>query len=364
MALVQSFDGTDDIAEREIVLRSLERVALDGTAEERADSSGQATPAHLAIVDLISVEWALVVVDGGDRIRALAIDFKERAQLGRGFTFVGSDASGSFSVHLEYNAQENAARLRFTYDPTESATPQDLLPVVEFLEALDPARTLRLWSSLSKTWTTGPMTIPSDHPRLPEGYAATVAALARVQRLARRSFPMPASVSHDDAAGIRRADRLLTGSVVTGRWTHADLVVDPELLAFLRTSEHGALLAFSSDYTETIDGHTLALGPAEHRLLTAFMANTELVVEPGRGTVVHLTPGDNDRYELRLLSRATPWEFSEERQRRRAVLAAAGLLVETEPTSAVAPDPERLREAMREAGAGRPLADFVVEGRT
>jgi DNA-binding CsgD family transcriptional regulator len=55
--------------------------------------------------------------------------------------------------------------------------------------------------------------------------------------------------------------------------------------------------------------------------------------------------------------------FSEERLRRRRLLAHGGLLVETEPTAVVPPKVQEFRAAELEAGRGRPLADYVSEGR-
>ncbi|MHB1444210.1 MAG: RNA polymerase sigma factor [Acidimicrobiales bacterium] len=55
--------------------------------------------------------------------------------------------------------------------------------------------------------------------------------------------------------------------------------------------------------------------------------------------------------------------FSELREHRRSAFAAAGLLMETHPTLSPPPSRNKLRVAKREAGRGKPLADFVSEGR-
>lgn len=363
--LVRTFDHVDDVGEHELMPRGLGAVVLDWTAE-RLPGSVPAIADDAGIRDRIVYRCALVVVDGDHRIRDLEVNFVERVMAAGRSLVMGSDRSGSFSVRLESDLPPTALRIRFTYQQSPRATPDELLPVIEFLEALHPSRALGLWSPSSERWAADPVPIPNDCPRLPEGYASTVTALARVQRLTHRSFPMPDPITDDDAASIRRADLLLAGSIVTGRWHHAGLVIDPEGLALVRSAsqEHGALLEFTSDHAEKIGGHTVSLGPAEHRLFQVLVDHTEPAFQGSDETLVHLVPGDNDRFERRLIAAGDPPAVSEARRDRRRLFAAAGLLSEADATSAIVPDPAAVRVAELEAGEGQPLADFIIESRT
>lgn len=58
-----------------------------------------------------------------------------------------------------------------------------------------------------------------------------------------------------------------------------------------------------------------------------------------------------------------PDAAGDEAERVRARLARAGLLADPAPASGRRPDPDLLARARRRAGTGRPLAEFVAEGR-
>ena len=71
-----------------------------------------------------------------------------------------------------------------------------------------------------------------------------------------------------------------------------------------------------------------------------------------------------NEYLTRLARAATDPEFAaDEGERLRERLARAGLLVAAGSPARRRPDPETVAEARRQAGAGTPLSDLVVEGR-
>lgn len=363
---VRTFEHVDDVTQQEPAASALGAVAIDWVASGPVSAGSPLAADNSPLLDRITYRSALVVVEGGNRIQELEVLFTERVIAPGRTILAGSDRSNSLFVHLEAELPPTSLQLSFTYHPSPAATPAELLPAISLLEALDASRELGLWSRDSERWAAEPVPIGSEPPLLPEGYAMTVAALARVQRLAQHTFPMPQAITPEDAANISRADRLLAGSTITGRWQHASLVIDGAGLAVIQSAsqEHGALLEFTSNYDETIADRTVPLGPAEHRFLQVLLADTEPGDSGPDETVAHLVPGRNDHYELRLIGNLQAIALSKERQTRRRLFAAAGLLAEPGAASGPPPDAEEFHLAELEAGKGRPLADFIIESRT
>lgn len=363
---VRAFEHLDDVAEHEPAASAVGAVAIDWTVSGPVRVRGPLAGDDFPLRHGIAYQCALVVVEAGHRIQELDVLFTERVMTDGRTVVTGSDRSKSVLVRLEAELPPTSLRLSFTYHPTPTAAPEELLPAIALLEAIEASRELGLWSRNSRRWAAEPVVIGSDPPVLPEGYASTVAVLARVQRLTRHTFPMPQVISHEDAANISRANRLLAGSTITGRWQHASLVIDGAGLAVIRSAsqEHGALLEFTSNYDETIADHIVPLGLAEHRFLQVLLADSEPSDGGEDEAVAHLVPGRNDHYELRLITDLEETTLSDDRQARRRLLAAAGLLVEAEPTAGPAPDSDAFHLAQLEAGKGRPLADFVIKSRT
>lgn len=253
--------------------------------------------------DLIEYRCALVVLGEHDaEVARLDVSFSERVMTAARSRLSGRDASGSLQLDIEADLPPRSLQLQFRFHPDVSARPDDLLPVIRVLEALREGQRLGLWSYATGRWAAEPVAIPADHPALPDGYASTVELLARIQQRTQRPFPMPAELDDADADAIRRADTLLNGNAVNGRWQNATLVLDQEDLAFIESASgaFGARLDFTSEYAVDIAGHAVVLGPAEHRLFQVFLDGTFPGPEPGV-VEARLRSGDIDRFEIHLL---------------------------------------------------------------
>lgn len=252
--------------------------------------------------DLIEYRCALVVLGDNDaEVARLDVSFSERVMTAARSRLSGRDASGSLQVDIEADLPPRSLRLQFRFHPDTSARPEDLLPAIGVLEALREGRRLGLWSHATGRWAANPAAIPADRPELPDGYASTVELLARIQQRTGQPFPMPAELDDADADAIRRADALLSGNAVNGRWRNATLVLDQKGLAFIESASgaFGARLDFTSDYVVDIAGHTVVLGPAEHRLFQVFLEGTAPGPEAGM-VEARLRSGDIDRFEIHL----------------------------------------------------------------
>ena len=263
---------------------------------------------EVLIRESVSYRCALVVLDANDqRCATLDVTFTERViDEGRSRLF-GSDASRSLHITLEAELPPRSLDFNFTFAAQTTAAPADLLPTFEWFEALEEGRRIGLWSLATQHWLAEPVPIPGDHPRLPDGYTAFVKTLVRVQRQTQQVFSMPPEITDEDVANIRRADMLLRGRVITGRWKHATLGMDQESLSILRevSAPHGGLLEFTTDYALDIGGNNVRLGAVRYRFLQIHLGHVAAGISSDE-VDAELVPGDNDRFEARLIGPASP----------------------------------------------------------
>jgi len=303
LAPPRAFDYLDDLPGDEPRFHGSELVALDWSADQLADPG--LSPAEPVTTDKIMHRCALVLLEAdGTHLRQVDITFSERVVTTSRSRISGGDRSGSFLVVLEGEVPPTRLHFHFKYQQVASATPEELLPAVELLDGLQVGRRLGLWSLTTGQWAAEPVAIPEDHPRLPAGYSSTVGALARVQRHTGLRFPMPEEITDDDATALRRADTLLSGATLAGRWQHLDVELDAGSVDVIRsaTSDLGAVFEFTSDYAVQIAGRTVVLGSAEHRFRHILLEDARRS-EGSAALIARLVPGQDDRFEIRLLSR-------------------------------------------------------------
>jgi len=240
----------------------------------------------------------LVVVDErGRRRSALPVSFTDRVRGENIASLLGIDPSGSLHVALEATIPATTLWMRFRFQPGPTATPLDLRPIIGWLESLAPGRKLGLWMPEKGRWAAEPHPIPSGIPTIPSGYAGAVRVLARIQERAGASFVMPENVDEDLAKDLGVADKLVRGETASGRWRDVSINDDPQLLGYLKSSEHGALLEFTTDFILEIDGASVAVGQVEYRFMQVTLAGHDK-----NDGVIRLVPGHNDRFDVRLVA--------------------------------------------------------------
>ncbi len=264
-------------------------------AVEWSDVPSASTEAALGETPFLKAQ--LVITDRrGRRQAALPVDFDRRLQRESAVSLLGSGAMGAFLVSLDANLPPAGVRMRFRFAPHSDSTPGELSQVIRWFEALAPDRKLGLWISDRDRWGIGPDPIPEDHPRVPDDYAGAVHALARIQQRSGVTFKMPEEIDDEDARSISVTDALLKGKTVSGRWTDASIQEDPQLLRFLEESEHGVMLEFKATHHLRLGSEEIPIGEVEYRFLQVRHAERD-----PKQHIIRLAPGQNDRFEIRLV---------------------------------------------------------------
>jgi hypothetical protein len=265
------------------------------TTVEWPDLPSASTEAALGETTFLKAE--LVITDRrGRRQAALPVDFDRRVQGETAVSLLGSGAAGAFLVSLDAKLPLAGVRMRFRFASRPESTPGELSQVIRWFEALRPGRQLGLWMRDRGRWGVGPDPIPDDHPRVPEDYAHAVHVLARIQQRSGVDFAMPEEIDDDDAQSIGVTDALVKGETVAGRWTDASIQEDPQLLRFLEDSEHGVMLEFKATHHLRLGGQQIPIGEVEYRFLQVRHAEHDQ-----KQQLIRLVPGQNDRFEVRLV---------------------------------------------------------------
>ena len=247
----------------------------------------------------------LLAADGSVR-GALPITFFERTRRGDEAHLHAHDASTSFEVDIEARLPVRHSTLHFHFRPRPSATPAALLPVLSFLDAMQSAEQLGIWSHASKRWLIPPIALTSIPPAVPDGYENTVRALARLQSGTGAKFPMPEELDVDDVREIQIGVDLLNGKTFHGRWQTARVSIDSAGLAALHSTvgERGALLQFVGTYSVRVAGRDVHIRNANFRFWEIKLANPAEVVGALRSedesSVIELVPGANNRFDVQL----------------------------------------------------------------
>lgn len=119
--------------------------------------------------------------------------------------------------------------------------------------------------------------LPEAEP-VTDAFLALVEDLERVQVASQAVFPLPKELTREDMAAIRRAARLIAGERValatTGPATATIVLRDPQFFEKLVVDDTPVSFTFTEDdYTETIAGVEVPLGPAFATLSSATVAN-------------------------------------------------------------------------------------------
>lgn len=305
---VETFDSRDQLDERLPIASTPIFFPVYIKVPHHA-TSGVITTSAQDHFNAIDCRCAVVVTDAEGRWRhSVDVTFSERIATTRHSTIIGFDESESLQVRLDSDLPLTDVQLNIEFSPSPAAMPADLLPALELLVALTEDTQLGLWSYGSSRWAAQPAPVSPETSPPPEEYLRTVRMLAAIQRSLGDPFPMPERITAEDTRAIHRLHRLLQGETLRGTWTGARIALDRTSLATLQavTEPYGALFEFSTTLQVHVGGHEVSIEPVQYRLMEIGLAGVTEGERAADNVLVTLKPGENARYELRLLERLEP----------------------------------------------------------
>ena len=255
---------------------------------------------------------SIAVVDpAGRTISSVPLTFRERTSGVKGSELTGGDATGSLTMRLRGNVATRHFSSHFDFSAADDVLPGQLLPVLKLIAAMAPPNTVELRSPDGKVFAGAEASVSA---RVADAVVELYEALARVQQGTGVYFPIPRSLSQDDLREITRADRLLRGETVTGKWTESRVTMvvteAPAALAeWIVLNEAVAAQYVINDYRVEIAGRTCTLPPVEVTMRSALLANQDeleaaLPLQPGVELEAVLVPGRSREVDIRLASKS------------------------------------------------------------
>jgi hypothetical protein len=266
-----------------------------------------------AVEDLFSLDARVVLRDSnGVQLGSLPLRFSQRKTGQRGGTLSGQDPTGLLHLAMEADVVDQRGKFNFRLtEPPNDLLPGALLPTLRVLQHLHAPNRLEVQVGTTMVSLSGPL--PPGEP-VSAAFLALVEELDRVQAFSQTVFPVPRGLSHSDIDVIHRADRLVAGervAVGVGTMRASVTPTNPQLWEKLMLDHAAVCFSFDEgNYTETIAGVEVPLGPAIVSVSSATIANCaellatrpwrddqELVVEllpsPGVQLGVILARGDS-----------------------------------------------------------------------
>jgi hypothetical protein len=163
-----------------------------------------------------------------------------------------------------------------------------------------------------------PISLDLTEPPVTEGYAALVAAFARLQAHTHVYFDLPDELTEKDAQELEVGDRLTRGETVTISWNEQTGRMSPRDLAAAAEAEGVDLLGgepfqhwLVAEVTLELCGKALPLGVCTYHLASTRIANLEEVqaaadMAPDDDVAIRLVFGRTDQGTIQL---GTPLGF-------------------------------------------------------
>lgn len=255
----------------------------------------------------VGLEATLLAIDEqANTVSILPVHFGRRVTTMGTATLFGTDDSGAIKVVATVTTDPPSLKLNLRYLAGSSAVPRDLLASFRFLRAL--RRPNRLGMIVGNRPVGEPDELPVD-TEFPHDFLEVVRSLAFVQAMTGVEFALPPDLDDDDLRTLQEAEALLRGETVSNRWSDATLglsMIDSELLGVV-DGGGSFRLEFVAPVVAVIAGHAVPLGDAHYTFRVAVLENYAELVEAAKvdamsGAHALLRPGDDDRYEVALIS--------------------------------------------------------------
>lgn len=268
---------------------------LGGTFDHAEVRLGRAAPDHPGVP--VEHEVLAEAVDDDGSVAATATLRLAPATAGQKYlVLAGTDAQGHLHAEIEVPLREEDAALgKVSFAPRFRDSPAALavMPVVEFLEALVPPRTLQL-SMPGVPEVDGPMMLQKiEEPVFPEHRFFWVRALASIERDTGASFALPEQPQDEELRMVLRAERLRRGERIRGTWTQATLETEGKVVERSRAAGNdGAPLTIAQTLTLHLYGAEVEIGRVVQEFASARLADPDA---PADGSI-RLLPGPDDAF--------------------------------------------------------------------
>jgi hypothetical protein len=250
---------------------------------------------------------AVISDPDGALLGSLPLRFDHRQTGSKGGTLFAQDTTGLLRLSMQVDIADRMGRVQFELaQPPGALLPSALLPALHVLQHLHAPN--RLEVRVGTTVLMQPSPLPPAEPVSP-AFLALVEDLERIQAHSHTLFAIPEQLSRDDLAAIRRAGRLVAGervAVGTATATTTITLKDPQAFEKLVLDDTPVSFAFTEgNYTETIAGVDVPLGPAIATLSSATVADrAELLASrpwrAGQRVGVRIQPSPGVKLEVQL----------------------------------------------------------------
>ena len=252
---------------------------------------------------------AVISDPAGTPLGSLPLRFDQRQAGQRGGVLSGQDATGVLSLSMRVDTVDHKGPVTFKIgSPGDDLLPGALLPTLRVLQHWHEPN--RLEVRVGAATFMHPSPLPAVESISP-AYIALLEDLERAQGVAHTVFPVPRELCHDDIAAIRRAARLVAGERVpvgTGTASATITLTDLPLFEKLLVDDTPFVVALTEDdYTETIAGVEVPLGPAIATLSSATVVNRHGLLDTrpwhaDQQLTVHFLPSPGVQLEIQLTS--------------------------------------------------------------
>jgi hypothetical protein len=261
--------------------------------------------------DLPPPDMRMALLDGADRqIASLPLPIHKVTRGIAGFEAFGADRTGCIKVRMRFDVPSRRMTGHYEISLPPACLPATALPTLRFLVALGVPNRLQLQFEDGRALT--PATSLEKVPPLGSEYLDYVLMLDRVQAHTGAYFDLPANLTDVEYKALSDADRLIRGRSLRKTWTRFS--VNAEVGGFVDGARTGGvdILAgenlaewITDDYTLTIAGHTMILGPCTHILYSAMLDNLEEVRaayadNPSQYLSLQFRPGASDDASMQL----------------------------------------------------------------
>lgn len=250
----------------------------------------------------------LAIVDQlGSPLVEIPITCTERTHGVRGFVVSGADPSGMLSVTFRIDASDLRGSFHFSYSLRPDALPHDVLPILRVLRQLRPPNRVVVKDAISGSPTGNAVPIQSAID-VPEDFLTFVEKLFTIQTKTNCYFPIPEEMSPKDLREFDEAYRLLSGEMVSQRWTSWRIELErggfESIRPFVERDEPMALYR-KGEIKSQIAGNDVFLGISVFQAPSARVTNRDEVLAAINGEDVEsvqvlFEPANDDRASLQL----------------------------------------------------------------